>query len=50
MTRYNGFTLKNSIAAALCAFLFSTTCIVAAVGPANAAPQAYQTSVAAPLA
>jgi hypothetical protein len=50
MTRYNGFTVRNSIAAALCAFLFSTTCIVAAVGPANAAPQVHQTTVAAPLA
>jgi hypothetical protein len=50
MTRYNGFTLRNSIAAALCALLFSTTCIVAAVGPANAAPHAHQTPVATPLA
>ena len=50
MSRYNGFTLTNSIAAAVCALLFSTTCIVAAVGPANAAQQVHQTSVAAPLA
>jgi hypothetical protein len=50
MTRYNGFTLRGSIAAALCALLFSTTCIVAAVGPANAAPQVHQTPVATPLA
>jgi hypothetical protein len=50
MTRYNGFTIQGSIAAAFCALLFSTTCIVAAVGPANAAPQVHQTSAAATLA
>jgi hypothetical protein len=50
MTRYKGFTIQNSIAAAFCAFLFSTTCIIAAVGPANAAPQVHQTPVTATLA
>jgi hypothetical protein len=50
MTRYKGFTVRNSIAAALCALLFSTTCIIAAVGPANAAPQVHQSPVTATLA
>ena len=38
MTRYNAFNIRHSIAALVCTVLFSTTCLVAAVGPARAAP------------
>ena len=58
MNTYNGYNLRNSITAAFgslaavtISILFAATCLIGAVGPANAAttPQAH-TSIAMPLA
>ena len=37
MNRYAPNSLRSSVAAALCTLVFSTTCIIGAVGPAQAA-------------
>ena len=37
MNRYTPNTLRSKIAAALCTLVLSTTCIIGAVGPAQAA-------------
>lgn len=58
MNTYNGFNLRDSITAAVgsltavtFSILFSATCLIGAVGPASAAPQAQApTSIAMPLA
>jgi hypothetical protein len=37
MNNYNPSSLRNSVAAAICTVLFSATCLIGAVGPAQAA-------------
>lgn len=37
MNNYNPSNLRNSVAAAICTVLFSATCVIGAVGPAQAA-------------
>lgn len=37
MNRYDPTSLRNSVAAAICTVLFSATCVIGAVGPAQAA-------------
>jgi hypothetical protein len=37
MNNYNPTSLRNSVAAAICTVLFSATCLIGAVGPAQAA-------------
>ncbi len=58
MNTYNGFSLRDSVTAAIGSLtavtftvLFASTCLIGAVGPASAAPQAQApTSIAMPLA
>lgn len=51
MNNYNPKSLRNSVAAAICTALFSTTCIIGAIGPAQAAGNTPSpTPVIAPLA
>ena len=58
MNTYNGFNLRDSVTAAFgsltavtFSILFSATCLIGAVGPAAASPQAgAQTSIVMPLA
>lgn len=58
MNTYNSFNLRDSITAAFfsmtavtCSILFAATCLIGAVGPANAAtPSQAQTSIVMPLA
>ena len=37
MNRYTPNSLRSTVAAALCTLVFSATCIIGAVGPAQAA-------------
>lgn len=37
MNSYKPGNLRNSVAAAICTLLFSATCVIGAVGPAQAA-------------
>ena len=51
MSRYNGFDIRNSVAAAICAAMCTTTFVLAFITPVNAAPvAATPTAVTAPLA
>ena len=51
MQRYNNFNLRNHIAAAICATLFTITCFTVMLAPVAAAQQAMShASVEAPLA
>ena len=51
MNSYNPSSLRNSVAAAICTVLFSATCLIGAVGPAQAAgTTASPAPVIAPLA
>lgn len=48
---YNGQNVRNSLIAAICTILFSSTCLIAAVGPAHAeAPIAHPMQIVVPLA
>ncbi len=47
MNRYNPASIRSNIAAALCTIVFSATCLIGAVGPAQAvAPAAVSASAA----
>lgn len=51
MNSYNPSSLRNSVAAAICTVLFSATCLIGAVGPAQAAGTTLSPApVIAPLA
>lgn len=50
MSKYNGSSVRNSFQAALCAILFSATCVVGAVGPANADTRAQTHVIVSPNA
>jgi uncharacterized membrane protein YdfJ with MMPL/SSD domain len=49
MSQYNNSEVRSTVAAALLTIVFSTVCVLGAVGPARAAQQAPVT-VAGPLA
>ncbi len=51
MNSYNPSSLRTSVAAAICTILFSATCLIGAVGPAQAAGSvASPAPVSLPLA
>ena len=50
MNSYNPHSLRNSVAAAICTILFSATCLIGAVGPAQAGSIASPAPVTLPLA
>jgi hypothetical protein len=51
MTKYNGFSIRNSAIAMIGSIIFSASCLMFAVGPAMAASQTQTiNSVVVPLA
>jgi hypothetical protein len=51
MTGYNGFSFRNSLFAAICTVIFSSTLLLSAMGPVNAqAFEGGQAPVVRPLA
>ena len=47
---FNAFEAKKTFSAILCTVIFSATCVLSAVGPANAVEVSAPSAVSTPLA